>query len=77
MLFHLSGVEILEIADGGGTLVSAWAFIVICPIAAEMFRSGTKKLANGRTVTPPSIKAGAGLKHQSRRGSGAGGDGGE
>lgn len=57
MLFHLIGVGILEIADGGGALAPARASIVICPIAAEMFRCGTKQLADGRATAPPSIKA--------------------
>lgn len=47
MLFHLIGVEILEIADGSRTLVSTRAFIVICPIAADI--SVWNKVAGGRT----------------------------
>lgn len=50
MVFHLIGVEIVEIADGGGTLASAQAFIVIHPIAAGIFQTGTKWRAVGQTT---------------------------
>lgn len=49
MVFHLIGIEIVEIADGGGTLASARAFIVIRPMAAEIFQSGTKWRTDGQT----------------------------
>lgn len=50
MVFHLIGAERVEIADGGGTLASAQAFLVIHPMAAGIFQPGTKWRAVGQTI---------------------------